>query len=182
MRAGHAARNLLEQRLLDLDELGGFSHVEDLLDLAEEHDLLLRARLGPVLEQAADHLLRQRRVLLQELDDAVGQLGVVQRQALDLVQRKQDLDQKLLVLHLERQGKAVDDAAEDLQQLAHSVKVLRLVDEAQENVVDLLADEGPQTQKLAVDPVQDSLQEITLPRVLTVKQFQQLQHTTNHNK
>ena len=102
MGAGNTTRYLLEERLLDLDELGRLRHVEDLLDLAEKHDLLLRARLGPVLEQAADHLLRQRRVLLQELDDAVGQLGVIQRQTLDLVQRQQHLDQELLVFGLQR--------------------------------------------------------------------------------
>jgi len=34
---------------------------------------------------------------------------MVERQALDLVQRQQDLDQKLLVLHLQRQGETVDD-------------------------------------------------------------------------
>ena len=57
----------------------------------EGTNLFLRAGLGPVLEEAADDLLGQRRVLLEELDDAVGQLGVVQRQALDLVQRQQHL-------------------------------------------------------------------------------------------
>ena len=36
-------------------------------------------------------------------------------------------DQKLLVLRLERKSKAIDYAAQDLQQLAHPVKVLCLV-------------------------------------------------------
>ena len=31
--------NLLEERLLDLDELGGLDHVQNLLDLAQKHHL-----------------------------------------------------------------------------------------------------------------------------------------------
>ena len=36
---GDASGNLLEERLLDFDELGRLGDVEDLLDLAQEHDL-----------------------------------------------------------------------------------------------------------------------------------------------
>lgn len=43
-----------------------------------------------------------------------------------------------------------------------------------EDVVDLLPDEGPQAQELPVDPMQDGLEEVPLPRVLAVKQLQQL--------
>lgn len=45
-----------------------------------------------------------------------------------------------------------------------------------EDVVDLLPDEGPQPQELPVNPMQDGLEEVPLPRVLAVKQLQQL-HT-----
>lgn len=41
-----------------------------------------------------------------------------------------------------------------------------------EYVVDLSADVGPETQELAVDPVEDGLQEVPLPGVFTVKQLQ----------
>lgn len=71
MRTGNAARNLLKERLLDFDELGRFRHVEDLFDLAEEHDFLLGACLGPVLEKTTYDFFRQRGILLEELDDAV---------------------------------------------------------------------------------------------------------------
>jgi hypothetical protein len=37
--AGDAGSDLLEERLLDPDELGGFDHVQDLFDLPQEHDL-----------------------------------------------------------------------------------------------------------------------------------------------
>lgn len=107
---GHAFGDLPEQLLLDLDELRRIDDVEDLLDLAEEHDLLLRARFRPELEQAAHDRLGEHSVLLEELHDAVGQLRVVQRQTLDFVQRQQHLDQKLFVLDLERQGESVDYA------------------------------------------------------------------------
>lgn len=38
----------------------------------------------------------------------------------------------------------------------------------------LFADVGPEPQELAIDPVQDSLEVLTLPRVLAVKQLQEL--------
>lgn len=43
-----------------------------------------------------------------------------------------------------------------------------------EYVVDLSADVGPEAQELAVDPVEDGLQEVPLPGVFTVKQLQEL--------
>ena len=49
----------------------------------------------------------------------------------------------------------------------------------QENVVDLLPDEGPQSEELSIDPMQDGLQEVPLPRVLAVEQLQQLQGQTH---
>ena len=110
VRARNASWNLLEERLLNLDELGRFRHIENLFNLTEEHHLFLRASFGPVLEQATDHLLCEWGILLKKLDNTVGQLGVVERQALDLVQRQQDLDQKLLVFHLQRQGESIDNA------------------------------------------------------------------------
>jgi len=56
MGAGDTSWNLLEERLLDFDKLGRLRHIENLLNLAEEHDLFLWARFGPVLEQAPNHL------------------------------------------------------------------------------------------------------------------------------
>ena len=91
MRAGDALGDLLEERLLNLDELSGLDHVENLLDLAQEHHLLLRAGLWPELEQSLDDLLGEGGVLLQELHHAVRQLRVVQRQTPNLVQRDQNL-------------------------------------------------------------------------------------------
>lgn len=44
-----------------------------------------------------------------------------------------------------------------------------------EDVVDLPADVGAQTQELSVDPVEDRFQEVSLSGILTVKQLQQLQ-------
>lgn len=51
----------------------------------------------------------------------------------------------------------------------------------QENVVNLLPDEGPQPQELSINPVQDGLEEVPLPRVLAVKQLQQLKGQTKMN-
>lgn len=84
VRAGHTFGNLFKKRFLDLDKLSGLDDIEYLLNLPEEHDLLLGAGLRPELEEALDDLLGQGGVLLKELDHAVGQLSVVQRQTSNL--------------------------------------------------------------------------------------------------
>ena len=55
MRAGDALGDLLEERLLNLDELSGLDHVKDLLDLTQEHHLQNRTwilQLMPTGSQA----------------------------------------------------------------------------------------------------------------------------------
>lgn len=79
MRTRDALGDLPEQWFLDFDELWRFDHVQDFLDFAEEHHLLLGAGLWPELEQPAHHRFRQRGVLLQELHHAVRELSMVQR-------------------------------------------------------------------------------------------------------
>ena len=61
--------------------------------------------------------------------------------------------------------------AQDLEQLADAVEVLRLVDEAQKEVVDLFADERSPAEELPVDPVQHRFEKVALPRVFAVKQL-----------
>jgi len=73
--------------------------------------LLLAACLGPELKQSSTNGFREGWILLEELHHAVGQLCVVQWQALDLVQWDQDFDQKLFVFNFQGQRKAIDDAA-----------------------------------------------------------------------
>ena len=89
---------------------------------------------------ACGHHVSELGVLLEVLRDAVGQLLVVLLDggAGGLVQRDQRAGQELLVLVLEGEGEAVDDGAEDLEQLGDAVVPLRLVDEAVEDVADRL--------------------------------------------
>lgn len=44
----------------------------------------------------------------------------------------------------------------------------------EENVVDLLSDEGSQSEELPINPMQDGLEEVTLSGVFTVKKLQEL--------
>ena len=88
VRAGNTFGNLFKKRFLDLDKLSGLDDIEYLLNLPEEHDLLLGAGLWPELEEALDDLLGQGGIFLEELDHAVGQLSVVQRQTSNLREKK----------------------------------------------------------------------------------------------
>jgi hypothetical protein len=82
------------------------------------------------------YIFSQGRILLQKLDDTIGQLGVIHAQALHLVHGEKNASQEELMFLLERQGEAVDDRAQNLQQLGDSVVSFRLVHELEENVVD----------------------------------------------
>ena len=88
VRAGNTFGNLFKKRFLDLDKLSRLDDIEYLLNLPEEHDLLLGAGLRPELEETLDDLLGQGGVLLKELDHAVGQLSVIQRQTSNLREKK----------------------------------------------------------------------------------------------
>lgn len=76
-----------------------------------------------------DHVC-ELRVFLQELDHTVSELCLVLDQGFGLVEGDEDLGQELPMLRLQGKGKPVDDAAQDLQQLCHSVELLCLVDES----------------------------------------------------
>ena len=87
-----------------------------------------------------------------------------------LVQGEQGLVQEGGVLRLEGDGEAVDDAAEDLEELPDAVVVGGLVDEGVEDVVDRLADVGAVGHEFAVDAMEYCFQVVPLAGVLTVKQ------------
>ena len=55
---------------------------------------------------------------------------MVEGEASNLVEWDQDLAEELLVLGLQGQREPVNDATQNLQQLAHSVEVFRFVDKS----------------------------------------------------
>lgn len=101
---------------------------------------------------------------------------------------EEDFEEEVLVLLLEGKGESVDDGAEDLEELRDPVVVLRLVDEAVEDVVDLLPDVRPEAQELPIypattithpasrerwspgAPVQRGLEKVALARIFRVEQ------------
>lgn len=99
---------------------------------------------------------------------------MVERQALDLVERQQDSGKEGLVLFLERQGETVDDGPQNLEQLGDAVVTLSFVDECVKDVVDRPSDEGPQIEEFAVNPMECRLEEVSFPRVFAVKEVEQL--------
>ena len=89
-------------------------------------------------------------------------------------QRKAPIYATAPFLHPRINAKRPHVPAKNLQQLAYPVEMLRLVDKLEEDVIDLLPDEGAQAEKFAVYPVQHRLKIISLAGVLTVEQLQQL--------
>jgi hypothetical protein len=82
------------------------------------------------------YIFSQCRILLQELHNAIGQLRVIHAETLHFVHREEDSSQEELVLLLERQGEAVDNGAQNLQQLSDTVVALCLIHELEEDIVD----------------------------------------------
>ena len=149
--------------------------LEDLLELVEEEDLFGRAGPGPATEEAVQYSYCGLGVLLDVLDDAVGQLLVVEADALGFMQRDERPDEELEVFLLEGYGEPVDDGTQDLQELPDAVVALGLVDEAVEYVGDGLADERPVGHELSVDPVEDGLEVVPLAGVLGVEELHELE-------
>lgn len=147
------AGELTEQRLLDLDKLAGVNDVENFFDLVKEHDFLWTVDLGPVAKQTTENLFGETRVLFKELDDAVCELGMVERQRLDLVQGNEHTGEEHLVLFLEGERKAVDDGAKDLEKLCDAIMTLSLIDELEKDIVDGSTDKRAKIEEFAVDTV-----------------------------
>lgn len=76
------------------------------------------------------------------------------------------------MLLLEWQSKAIDYGAEYFQQLSNAIEPFCFVNELKEDVVDRASDEGSQVQELAVYSVEGRLQEVSLSRILGIKEFQ----------
>mmetsp|Transcript_21723 Transcript_21723/g.59364 ORF Transcript_21723/g.59364 Transcript_21723/m.59364 type:complete len:270 (+) Transcript_21723:203-1012(+) len=169
--AGDAERQAPEELLLHAVKLRRLRELERFLEHVEEEHLLGRDRQRPVAQHRRDYVVGQARVLLDVLCHAVGELLVEGRERLDLVQRNQRLDQEVLVLGLQGQSEAIDDASKDLEQLANTAVGLTLVDHLEEYVLDGAPDERPQRHELAVDAVQDGLQVVALAWVFGVKQL-----------
>mmetsp|Transcript_77790 Transcript_77790/g.168251 ORF Transcript_77790/g.168251 Transcript_77790/m.168251 type:complete len:509 (-) Transcript_77790:18-1544(-) len=176
VRARDAQREPPEKHVLHAVKLGGLRELQGFFQLVQEEDLLRRDGHGPEAKHGRDDVVREPGVLLHVLRHAVGKLLVEGRQRLDLVQRDQRLDQEVLVLILQRQREAVDDATQDLEKLSNTVVRLALVDNLEEHVLDSPADEGPQGHELAIDAVQDGLEVVPLAGVLRVEQLKKLQH------
>lgn len=148
VRRAHALGYLSEERNHDFLELGRLDDVENLFQLVEEHDFFRTVRLWPELQEAparseicwtchgelTSHLLydrlRQTRILLEELDDAIGQLGMVNRQTFHLMQGQKGFQEESFVLLFERQCEAINNRAEDLEQLSHTIVMFRFVNES----------------------------------------------------
>ena len=82
---------------------------EDFLELVHEEDLFLGGGPGPVFDESVEDGHGGVGVLLDELDDAVGELLVVERDALGDVEGDERALEELEVLSFERDGEAVDD-------------------------------------------------------------------------
>lgn len=76
---------------------------------------------------------------------------------------------------LERDRESIDDRTENFQEFSNSVEALGFIDERVKDVVDVLTSETAQIQKLAIDAMQNGLQEVPLSRIFRVKIFEQLE-------
>mmetsp|Transcript_54529 Transcript_54529/g.117139 ORF Transcript_54529/g.117139 Transcript_54529/m.117139 type:complete len:267 (-) Transcript_54529:409-1209(-) len=165
-----------EQLILHLHKLGRLSQFQDFLHLVEKQHLLGSVGGRPQTKCAVEDHGRQPRVFLRILRHAIRQLLVEAVQSSHLVQRNQGLLQHDLVLLLHRERKPVDDAAQNLKQFGNSIVGVALVNDLEEEILDGLADKRPEDHELAVDPVQDGFQVVSLPRVLGIEQIQQFKH------
>lgn len=63
MRAGDTSRDLFEERLLDADELRRLDHIQDLLNLPQEHHLKTQQKTHFVFSPRYSHLTNIKKML-----------------------------------------------------------------------------------------------------------------------
>mmetsp|Transcript_5434 Transcript_5434/g.15997 ORF Transcript_5434/g.15997 Transcript_5434/m.15997 type:complete len:204 (+) Transcript_5434:271-882(+) len=136
-----AGRDKFEELSLDLLELFFLQQFQDLLEFVDKQDLLGGRAPGPVLEEPCEDRHCSGGVLLHVLDNAVRELLVVEADTLGHMKRDEGALEELEVLFLERDGKAVDDRPQDLQELADAIVLLGLINKAVEYIGNGLADE-----------------------------------------
>lgn len=155
-------RQLIEKRLLDLGKFCGVHDFKYIFDFIQKHDLFRAIYFWPVAEKPKDnlektnestllkqetgikgrtsklknYLFSERRVLFKELNNAIGQLGVIHAQTLYFMEGNQNTRQEELVLLLKREGEAINNRSKNLEQLCYSIEAFGLVHELEENVVD----------------------------------------------
>lgn len=54
--------------------------------------------------------------------------------------------------------------------------MFRFIDKPIEHIIYLFPNESPQSQEFSIDPVQSRFEQVSLARILRIKQIQQLQH------
>mmetsp|Transcript_30544 Transcript_30544/g.73209 ORF Transcript_30544/g.73209 Transcript_30544/m.73209 type:complete len:292 (-) Transcript_30544:350-1225(-) len=176
MWAHDALGDTPEQLVLNLHKLRWLRQLQDLFDLVEEQHLLGSVGGRPQPQRPVENHGRQPRVFLRILCHAIGQLLVKAVQSSHLVQRNQGLFQHDLMLLLHREREPIDDTAQNFEQLGNSVVCVTLVNDLEEEILDGLADEGPQGHELAVNSVKDGLQIVTLSWILRIEEIQELEH------
>ena len=72
------------------------------------------------------------------------------------------------------QCKAIDDTSQYFKELSHTIEMFRFIYKPEENVINLLSDERSQAKELAINPMQDGLQEVALLWIFTIKKLQEL--------
>jgi len=99
---------------------------------------------------------------------------VVEGDALWFVQGNEGPDQKLEVLLLERNGKSVDDATENLEEFSDTVVAFRFVYELVKEVRNGSADKGSVGHGFSANAVEDCLEVVSLAWIFRIEEFHQL--------
>ena len=73
-------------------------------------------------------------------------------------------------------GEPVDDTTEYLEDFSQTVVTSDFVDDAVEDVVELLADVGAKHEEFAVHSMDDGFEKVAFTRVFTVEELQELEY------
>lgn len=174
MRAVEASSDSTEQRNHTPMKLTSLSHFQDLFQLSKKHNLLRTIGHRPILQKPSNDRISELGVFLNELNNAITKLLMIRSGALRPVQRHQSPDQEKLVLLFQRQRETVDYTSQNLEQLRDAVVPLCLENEPVEDVVDGFPYERTMHHELAVYPVEDGFQILSLSPVHGVEELQEL--------
>lgn len=125
---------------------------------------------GSARKRQGKYGFAERRIFRDIESHAVGELDGVVLVGLRLVERNERTLQGELVFGTNRNGEAVDNRGENLQQLGNAVMRLLLVEELVEHVVDRFADRYTAIGQLSINSMRDCLEKLALSLVQRVEE------------
>ena len=149
--------------------------VHDLFYLVDEDYLLGGIGYRPDLSQTLDQRDDKLGLFIQEVLDTRLELGVERGEGLHFVEGDHYFQKEFLMFALQRTIEPGHNGSHDLQHLNHSIMNLSVIPcQSKHDIHDLYPNAHSQAHELAIHPMHNGLEVISLPGVFAIEQIEHL--------